>query len=212
MQASNTRGVLVLAHIVAITIAAIPSPGGAANQAALDAPAAAAELRMWGARLGVAPEALKAWAIKAGAAEDEVHHAISVPFRPYLRFTGAEQPWRLFIAPNRWPTRFQIEVWSSKAPAKWQTVFEEGSKEYSWRGSTLAHERPRSYLELLSWPNFAWLGPAVCRWAAKGLFEERKDVVAVRCRNYRAPSPSPEQAARGEQDPGEWLVVDTVAR
>lgn len=212
MQMSNVRGVLVLAHIVAITIAAIPSPGGAANAEALDAPAAAAELRAWGARLGVTPEALKAWAIRAGAAEDRVHQAILKPFGPYLSFTGAEQPWRLFIAPNRWPTRFRIEVWSWKEPAAWQTVFEEGSREYRWRGAALSNERPRSYLELLSWPNFSWLGPTVCRWAAKALFEERKDVVRVRCRNYRAPSPSPEQAARGEQDPGEWLVVDDIAR
>jgi hypothetical protein len=68
------------------------------------------------------------------------------------------------------------------------------------------------YFELQQWPRFSFLGPSVCAWAARKLFEERTDIDSVHCRAYRAPSRSPEQVARREVVSGEWLDVHNVWR
>ena len=151
--------------------------------------------------------------IRLAAAEDRAHGVLLKPFAPYLEFAGVDQRWQLFIAPNRLPTRFQIQVHPFAAPpSEWQTVFEEGSRIHTWRSRVLGHARVRSHFEVSSWPQFQALGVSLCRWSARELFLERADMERVRCRNYRQASASPEQARAGRENPGEWLDVADIQR
>ncbi len=168
---------------------------------------------MWSARLGVPAESLKRFAIDLAERWDAIYAAVNRPADRYFRVTGTYQAWAVFIAPNRWPTRFQIEVHPKTSwPGDFQPVFEEGSEKFSWRSEAFGQERGRVYFELQTWPRFAWLGPSVCRYAARELFAERSDIDKVRCRNYRAPSRSREQVLRREHVAGEWLHVEEVWR
>ena len=168
---------------------------------------------MWSARLGVPAESLQRFAIDLAERWDAIYAAINRPADRYFRVTGTYQAWAVFIAPNRWPTRFHVEVHAKTSPpGDFQPVFVEGSEQFSWRREAFAQERGRVYFELQTWPRFAWLGPSVCRYAARELFAERPDIDRVRCRNYRAPSRSREQVLRREQVAGEWLHVDEVWR
>jgi hypothetical protein len=214
MLLRNLRGALVLFHVLAICIAALPGARGSASEEALNTPAAAAELRTWADRLSVSPQWLQEQVLRSASRADKLHAGLLEPFAPYLHVSGAQQPWALFVAPNRYPTRFQVQVARVPPvePRHWQTVFEEGSGEFTFRQNVFEHERIRSYFELSSWPRFYWLGPALCRWAARELFAEDAALRAVRCRNYRSASPSPEQVLSGTQNPGEWLHVDQIWR
>ena len=209
----DARAALILFHVTAICVCAFPAPDGRASPEALAEPAAQAELQAWSERLGMPPETIQSLALKFGEHWDAVHGMLGTPFLPYLLWTGSYQSWAVFIAPNRMPTRFQFQVHPTTSPAgAFQTVFEEGSKIFTWQARTLAAERTRAFFELQSWPRFAWLGTPVCQWAARNLFAERPDIDLVRCRAYRAPSPSPEQALRKERPTGEWLHIDEVFR
>ena len=204
---------LVLLHAVVLCLAALPTARGTISKEVMAQPSVQTELQLWSARLGASPEALAAFALKLAERWDAIYATLNHPADQYFRVTGTYQAWAVFIAPNRLPTRFQIEVHpKSSLPGEFQTVFQEGSEEFSWRRELFIQERGRVYFELQTWPRFAWLGPSVCAWAARELFAERADIDTVRCRNYRAPSLSPEQAARREVVPGEWLHVHQVWR
>jgi hypothetical protein len=101
---------------------------------------------------------------------------------------------------------------AAQAPGEYETVFEELSDQFTWQRPFFTQERGRVYFELQTWPRFSYLGPRVCEWSARQLFAERPDVDRVRCRNYRAPSRSPEQVLRGEVVAGEWLHVAEIER
>lgn len=210
---ANLRSALVLLHVTIVCIAAVPTSRGSASREQLATPAARTELRLWGGRLGVSPESLANFALQLADSWDRAYAHVFRPIAPYLAITGTYQPWAVFIAPNRWPSRFQISVHRSHTPlTELQIVFEEGSAEYAWHGRALSQERGRVYFELEQWPRFSFLGPSVCKWAARHLFEERKDIDSVHCRTYRAPARSPEQVARRETVTGEWLDVYHVWR
>ena len=207
------RGALVLCHGVVLALAALPTARGTVSREALAQPPVQTELRLWGERLGASPRELEEFVLKLAETWDGVYAVINRPADRYFAWTGTYQAWAVFVAPNRWPTRFQIQVHPSRAlPGEFQTVFEEGTERYAWQGTFFSQERGRVYFELQTWPRFAWLGPSVCRWAARKLFAERPDIDGVRCRSYRAPSRSPEQVARRETPPGEWLYIDEVWR
>jgi hypothetical protein len=209
----NLRAALVLFHITAISVCAFPAPDGRGTAAALAEPAAQVELEAWSKRLGASPEAIATFALNVAERWDAVHAALVAPFLPYLLWTGTYQSWAVFIAPNRTPTRVYFEVHArTSAPGVFQTVFEEGSKVFTWQAKELSAERTRALFELGSWPRFSWLGQPVCSWAARKLFVERSDIDRVRCRAYRAPSPSPEQVLRNERIPGEWLFIAELLR
>lgn len=204
---------LVLLHVVMICLAALPTARGTISQEVMAQAPVQAELRLWSARLGVSPQSLEKFALALAQRWDAIYATLNRPGDRYFAVTGTHQAWALFVAPNRWPTRFQVQAHrQADAPGDFQTIFEEGSNEFTWRRELFDLERGRVYFELQTWPHLSWLGPRVCRWAARELFEERSDIDRVRCRNYRAPSRSPDQVARREPALGEWLHVDEVWR
>ncbi|HEY6558986.1 MAG TPA: hypothetical protein VI072_17000 [Polyangiaceae bacterium] len=210
---SDVRGVLVLLHVVALCLAALPTARGTVSKEAMAQPSVQTELHLWGELLGVSPRALEEFALELAKRWDAIYAAVNRPADRYFAVTGTYQAWAVFIAPNRWPTRFQIQVHPTKSPPdEFHTVFEEQSEQFTWRRELFMQERGRVYFELQTWPRLAWLGPRVCQWAARELFRERPTIDRVRCRNYRAPSRSPEQVARREAVAGEWLHVDQVWR
>jgi hypothetical protein len=207
------RGVLVLCHVAVLCLAALPTARGTVSKAAMAQPSVQTELLLWSERLGVPPQALESFALALAERWDAIYATLNRPADRYFAVTGTYQAWAVFIAPNRWPTRFQIQVHpSNSSPDEFRTVFEEQSEQFTWRRELFTQERARVYFEMQTWPRLAWLGPSMCQWAARQLFRERADIDRVRCRNYRAPSRSPEQVARRESVPFEWLHVEQVWR
>jgi len=130
------------------------------------------------------------------------------PFRPWLRYTGTEQAWQMFVAPHRHPTRMQLQVHKPGTEEEgWETVFEERSETYTWRAERFSSERLRASIFRWGWPNYQTAWKQACKVFADELFVERADIDQVRCRMFRRSSPSPEQVRSGSPDPGKWTYV-----
>ncbi len=206
----HVRAALVTIHLVAIVIAAIPAPVGGMSRRAWSDPTVQDEFRAWGARLGVEPKKLEDFMWDLGTRWMGLRRKVMRWVWPYLEVTGTDQPWRMFVAPHRHPSRFQVQV--RTADADFETLFEERSSEYRWRETFFEQERLRSILFRYSWNEYSGDARRTCEWLAREIFVERPDAVEVRCRYWKARSPSPREAREGAEMEGRWTQVKQVRR
>jgi hypothetical protein len=198
----HARGVLVAGHIVAIGLAATPSPDIGMNRDAWREPTVQAEFRAWSARLGVAPERFESALWSAAQGYSRTRQRVIQPFARYLEVTGAAQPWTMFAGPNVFPATYEVAVRAQNTPPDaWETLYRARSAEYRWRADFYDQERLRSMLSRYSWPIFAWGPPQACNWAAREIFRERPAAEAVRCRYRREQTPTPAEAAAHVEHP-----------
>jgi hypothetical protein len=207
----HVRAALVAWHVAAIVTAAIPGPSVGVGGAIWRQPSVQAELAAWSARLGTTPARLQAWLVPAATEAFRVRHAVRRPFAPYLAWTGTEQTWQLFSAPDRVPMRFQIAARRGEF-APWETLFEERAAGATWHASYFDHARVRRAVFWYGWLSFAAPEGSHCAWVARQVFRERPDVQVVRCRYYRAPTPSAAQVRAGREPDGQWIPSTTVTR
>jgi hypothetical protein len=209
----HLRAGLITLHLIAIVLVAIPAPVGGMDRSAWKDPTVQAEFSAWSARLGVSPKSLEDRVWSLANLEMGARDRITSPVWPYIDFTGTDQPWRMFVAPHRFPSRWQIQVRRAGAAADdFETVFEERSREHRWREDFFRQERVRSGIFRYSWPEYSYDAGLLCDWSASRLFEEQPDVVEVRCRFYKAPSPSPEQVLSHTEPEGHWEQEHRVRR
>ena len=109
------RAALIAAHLLAVVLKAIPAPEGAMNKRDWANPTVQGELKMWtqtlnGAGLSVTQAELEDQLFALAKGYMTVRNGVMTPFRPYHRYFGADQNWRLFVAPHMYPSRLSIEV------------------------------------------------------------------------------------------------------
>src|SRR5437868_2844899 len=122
------RGVLVAFHLVAIGIAALPAPDGGMNRALWRDPGVQAEFTVWARWFGVRPVKLEDSLWKLATRWMAVRGAMLRPVAPYLDASGAWQPWRLFVAPHRFPARFELLMLRAGGDGtNWEPLFVERS-------------------------------------------------------------------------------------
>lgn len=163
----HALGFGVAAHLLAITLMALPNPSGALNPAAWRDPTVQAELGRWAGRLaflGWDRDELQAnlWTFATGA--NRVREAVLFPFKPYYRYCGTWQSWKMFVAPHTHPTRLQIEV---ERGGRWTLVFRERSDEHAWLREKLDNDRLRSTVFRLGWPQYQGLRRQFAQWVAR---------------------------------------------
>jgi hypothetical protein len=205
------RAAFVGFHLFAIVLSAIPAPAGGMNRRNWKDPTVQGEFRAWGNRLGVDPATLEETLFGFASGWMQARDLWLAPVTPYLDVTGTDQPWRMFVAPHRHPARFRVEVQSAPA-ADWELLFEERSDDAHWRRDFFDAERTRSVLFRYAWPEYSREGRQLCSWIAGEVFAERAEVQKVRCRYWKAPSPSPEEAASGAEIAGTFMATKTVTR
>ena len=189
---------MVAAHLGVIAIAAVPAPDGGMDRSAWRDPGVQAEFGMWSRWFGTTPARLESSLWTLATRWVATRGAVIRPLRPYLDATGSWQPWRLFVAPHRFPARLEVMVLRAHdGPNDWRVIYRERSSTECWHASFFAVERVRSAIFRYSWPSFAHDASGFCGWIADRVFDERPDVSAVRCRYGKQRSPSPAEARRG---------------
>lgn len=212
----HIRAALVSLHLVAIVLIAIPAPVGGMSRGSWKEPTVQAELATWARILHVPPPALEDRLFSLATTYMDARSTVLRPVRPYIEATGADQPWRMFVAPHRYPARYQVQARGpgpfSTAEEGWQTLFEERSRAARWRASFFAQERVRSVLFRYSWPEYSGDARRTCEWLAKQIRAENPELLETRCRFWKARSPSAAEVREGRIPEGAWVQVKTVRR
>lgn len=207
---------LVALHVAAVVVGAFPAPVGGLNRAAWSEPTVKAELDAWHQRLqGMGLTADRA------TFEDGLYSLASTwvrgrqqvvkPFRPYYRYVGTEQSWRMFVAPHKHPSRLQVQVRVQGAEAEaWQTIFEQDNSEFDWRANQFLHTRMRSSLFRYSWPGYQRSFKALSTWIGRRVAEERPEVTHVRVQWLRRRTASPAKMRAGELPPEKVVRAQTL--
>jgi hypothetical protein len=208
----HLRALLVLAHVVAIVLTAIPAPVGGTNREAWKNPTAQMEFKTYADFLGMPPAVFEDKLYDLAMFWMGIRDIYLRPVHPYLRITGTDQPWRMFVGPDRFPPRFQVQFRRAADP-DFVTLYEDRSEQYDWHEEFFRQERVRSYTYRYAWPEYWGPEQQHCRYLSRLIFEEKPDAVAVRCRFFRQKTPSANQVLAGAPlEPGTWGQEQVVAR
>ena len=200
---AHLRALFVTTHIVAVVLASFPAPVGGLQRAAWSEPTVARELDQWHQRLqsiGMTDD--------RDRFEDKLYQIASTwvrgrrmtlrPFKPYYRFLGVDQSWRMFIAPHMHPSRLQVHV-RDHPSAPWELLYSQGDPTHTWRRSWLNHTRMRSVLFRYSWPGYQRPYRALARFIGREVARERPDAGQVRLQWMRRRTPTPAQVRSGTE-------------
>ena len=207
----HLRAALVLAHILAMVLLAIPAPVGGTDRATWKNPTAQLEFATYAGFLGLPPAEFEDKLYALAIFYMDLRAIWLRPVEPYVRITGTEQPWRMFVGPDRFPPRFQVQF--RPAGAEYVTLYEERSEQYDWHEEFFRQERVRSYTYRYAWPEYGYSQAQNCTWLARRVFAEKPEAAEVRCRFWKQKTPSPEQVLAGAPlEPGGWHQESVIAR
>lgn len=199
----HLRVAFILVHLAAITIASLPSPLGVTRRSNWELPQVTAELRAWSQRLStlgieVEPEQLRETTFAAATRWVAVHVALRAPFVPYYECCGTAQAWRLFGAPDPFPSRLWIDL---RIDGEWVPVYHEHSDEHAWMRSALASSRGRALAHIYADARRHGDLERLARWLADEAAHDFPRATEIRLRYLRAPLPGPEALCQQEPPP-----------
>lgn len=206
----QVRACLVAVHLVAITLSALPSPEGGLNRKNWADDTVQAEFSAWADRFGMEPKAFEDALWEFANAYNRGYKRLLTPVKPYERLVGSEQSWKMFIAPHRFPTRLDIDGRAENG--EWSVLYAESSPTAVWRKDLLRLERLRSAIFRWGWPDYGTAWGKGCAALAALAFADFPELAEVRCRFWKAKSPSPAEATSGELPDGKWISPRLVRR
>ena len=199
----HVRALLVLAHLLAILAVAVPAPAGGMRRTAWKAPTVQAELPAWATRFRSAGVEVsdaefedRLW--RFASRYMDVRGGLLDPLRPYYRYAGTSQSWRMFVAPHRHPSRLEVAV---KQGADWEVVYLQARPGADWMQPVLEHDRTRSVLFRYAWKSFRGSYKKLARWLAVRAFQDFPDATEVRVRWLKQQTPSPREVRAGDEPP-----------
>jgi hypothetical protein len=142
----HIRAALIVAHLAAITVAAVPTPAGYLGEERLDDEEVRASLAPWAglvARLGLADDVDGGyrWLWGAGRVMVDARRAAMEHVSPYLKFTGNAQSWKMFgVVPTRYA---RLEVHGRATDGPWEPLYVERQGP-DWGWVLLDHGRIRA--------------------------------------------------------------------
>lgn len=195
----HVRAVLVLVHLVAVVVLAIPSLRAGLDRRSWKNPTVQGELAAFSKRLetigfDVEPEVLEERVWRYAVAYNRIYEALEAPFFPYRHWVGVRQPWVMFVAPHRHPARVEIEV---EEDHRWRLVYRARSEEHTWNRRLFDHDRLRSAFFRYGWSRYAAAYRDLCSFIAKEAARDFPNATRVRVRMYRYRTPSPEELRSG---------------
>lgn len=209
----HIRAILITFHLTAIVLKAIPAPEGAMNRADWKNPTVQAELKDFNHRLNkmgidVSLETLENQLWISSQKYMAARKAILAPFKTYYRYAGADQNWRLFVAPHMYPSRLNVEILVNE---EWQTIYQPFNPDARWQAHLIENARFRPSIFRYSWPRYKKHYHAFAEYLAKHAKDDFPEAIRLRTRWWNAKSPSPEQVLRNTQPKGKWqypLIFD----
>ena len=207
----HLRAALVLAHIVSMVLLAIPAPVGGTDRAAWKNPTAQLEFAAYARFLHVPPDEFEEKLYQLAIFWMGFRNQYLRPVYPYVNLTGTDQPWRMFVGPDRYPPRFQLQF--RTAAADFTTLYQERSDEFTWHEDYFTQERVRSYTYRYAWNEYVYSENQNCAYLARLIFAEKPDATQVRCRFWKQKTPSAEDVVIGMPlEPGSWVQELVVSR
>ena len=208
---AHLRVVLVLFHLGAIFLMAFPAPGGAMKRAAWKDPTVQQEFQAWTGRLNgwgieVSQEELEDELWKVAVQYTEGRSKILKPFKPYYKYTGTTQSWRMFVAPHRFPAKLEIHV---KIDGEWQPAYIARDPEHNWQGRALDHDRFRSAIFRFSWSSYAKTYRSFQTWVGTRAAVDFPQASHVRTRFQKYKTASPEQV-KTDTRPAPKVILERV--
>ena len=190
------RGVLIALHVLAVLVLSTPDLDGGLNRKAWKSDMVQAEFEAWTARfnrwgMDVTTEQVEQQTWETAVAWVDVRNKALTPFRPYRKYVGVRQRWRMFAAPNRVPARIRIAV---EIDGQWQTVHEASSAAHQWRKRQLGHERLRVVINRAVWRHNHRIYARLLAWIVDAAAHDFPDATRVRVSFVRGPTPKPNQA------------------
>lgn len=202
----QVRAALIALHLLAITLQALPSPGGGMKRSSWSEPTVQGEFEAWTRRLNrlgwqgdQAQLEQGLWEFATGFME--VRGKALKPFMPYYRYAGTFQSWRMFVAPHRHPARMQIDVYQE---GQWVPVYLARDPHHPWLARQLDHDRMRAQVFRLSWPSYKSTYSRFVDWIARRAATDFPEATRVRVRFWRYRTPSPQEVRRRAPVPGRW--------
>lgn len=202
----NLRAVFVLFHVLTVLLIGFPAPAGVTDRSHWKDPSVQDEMR-------TAAERARAIGLPWTDAEFEelmyflateynkVRRIVLKPFRPYAKYCGVRQSWRMFSAPHRYPTIMQIEIEENK---KWRPVYRIRSDEYDWMRRRFDHHRMRRLAFLHGWKKYRRSYNGFSKWVSKEASRDFPNATRVRIRQLKVKSLSPEDVKAGITHKGKW--------
>lgn len=151
-------GALLLFHVVGVMLQAFPAVSGGMNKKAWKDPTAQAEFHQWAdvARSvgwDTTDENFEEFLWDAAQTFMDARKVVLKPWRKYLRATGAQQGWRMFVAPHRYPSWVVVELEfpTDDGKGEWREMYRSRSAEKTYLRTQLDYHRMRKYTFLSSW-------------------------------------------------------------
>ena len=204
----HVRAALLLFHVTAVVLAAIPAPEGGMQRSAWKDPTVQGEFDEWYTRvrqLGYRGDRARfeegLWSF--AVAYSKVRGKVLAPFRPYYRYAGTGQGWRMFVAPHRFPARLSIDLHRN---GTWENVYVERSTTATWLANVLDHDRMRSATFRYSWPQYGKTYSQFCAWIQTRARVDFPDADRLRVRYFKYRTRSPEEVRANEPEDGKWIL------
>ena len=187
----NLKGFVIAIHLVAVVLKALPAPEGAMAKKDWAHPTVQAEFRHWSSTLqqaGIqitAPELeTQLWFLANRVTT--VRNAALKPFRPYYRYVGADQNWRLFVAPHMYPSTLEIDILEQ---AEWKPVYRV-HKSNQWMADLIEQGRFRPAIFRYSWGRYKKQYNRFAMYLTEQASTDFPDASQIRIRWWRYPLPS----------------------
>lgn len=196
----HLRALLILVHLVAISLAALPRVSAPAlTKSARQSPAARAEIAAWTERLAswgveVEPEVLEQRSLELLEGWLELRTTLNSPFRPYIATFGLRQPWMLFPGADRFPAQLVIEL---EREGSWETVQTLYPTSGPWKARLARNTRVHGVVYSASWPVHRSHYDELGRWLAREAARDFPEATRLRLSIERGHMRSPEQVREG---------------
>jgi hypothetical protein len=202
----HIRAALVFLHLLAVTLMALPAPGGGMNRKNWADPTVQDEFAAWTTRLNavgvpITSEQLQDQAYRFSIRFMTVRDTALKPFGPYYQYCGTWQSWRMFVAPHRYPAKMVVDI---RQNGEWQTVYEERSWTARWHAQQLDHDRFRSLIFRFSWSSYRKVYTEFVDWLAIEAARDFPDANRLRVRFSKRRSPTPAEVRTQTQPAPRW--------
>ena len=213
----HIRAALVVAHLLAIGLSAVPAPEGGMRRAAWQDPTVQGEFAAWGDRLrglglGLTDAQLEDGLWDFAVRYMQVRKAALAPARPYYTHLGTGQSWRMFVAPHKHPSRLELAI--DRGDDRWEVVYLQSTPGPHWMEGVLEHDRSRSLLFRYAWKSFRRSYRHMVDWLAVEAARDFPEATRLRARWRKQRSPTPAQVREGHAPRIQFhgtLVVDLDA-
>ena len=201
---AHLRALFVLFHLVAITLLALPAPVGGMTRKNFADPQLQQTFESWRGLLGgfgwqMSAAEFEDLAWRAGTTMIASRNVVLVPFRPYARWTGAAQGWRMFGTTNRVPARMRVVLWEAR------------SETATWRRRFFDEGHARGVMNDWSWMRDKRGYQRFARWLARDIYLELPDAGSVRVTMLQRTTPRPKVLAAEGFPPDELRWVEVIA-